>query len=932
MRKKIILNIRAKFNFLTTVIAIASISLGIYTAQSLSQLLSYKEYDNQLNDIVSKYNDLNRNRYDLFSNFRYNKQFYRSGRSDEYENCLNSFISLGDAIKQLKFNEITEDNNLQENFSFLQKYNNAYSAGFQQCVKKTLFIGNEESGILYELESLLEAAKGLSTDAELKNTIHIFEVNLAKYLLTKDSKWAQSTETLYFVTIDNLDGAIATTEPEVSMDTDLNLEMETDFSFDIDTVLDFSVNTEMVNDNSQLRYILEKYKANYDILERTTSELGSNEKEGLFGLMTVAMKQFENELKQIIETAETIKNKNIKLIIVPLFLLTIFVWLLIILLILYFKKISVRNIDALHNYMKKLSKGTFPKKDLLIENFDEIKEISHEVNTLVEGLKNTTQFAKDIGENKFDTDFSPLSVDDSLGNALLEMRTKMKTARTEEENRKDDDRKRNWSTQGLAKMSEVLRQHTDDLKEFSYEIISNLANYMNANQAGLFIYHEEDEEDQYLELFASYAYNRRKFMQKKVLPGENLVGACALEKQTIHIKKVPADYIEITSGLGETKPHNILIVPLLVEEKLLGVIEIASLKYFESYEVEFVENIGQSIASTLMTVKINNQTAQLLKQAKMQSEAMSAQEEEMRQNMEELQATQEDSARREAEVQGIVNGLNASFLTAELDLDGNILTMNHKFQNLLGINNSQIGKLNYQKLLADEANDAEATKKILFNLRNGITQSRDCQLKHRNRIIWVSDTYAPIYNSSGSIYKVLVISNDITHRVEQEQLLQQNIKEAESKQKKLERQDEIMKRTMDDFKHVRSTNNILSKYLKNSLNLINEFFPTVEINRDLFITQVNNKLHELLNIDETTVVKQNLSVIVELTDDDIAYFNSLNEMFEKSNVVERTLTFKFQGGTKKVDIIFSPVNVVNGVAERISLIIWHVDENEDQHD
>jgi hypothetical protein len=55
-------------------------------------------------------------------------------------------------------------------------------------------------------------------------------------------------------------------------------------------------------------------------------------------------------------------------------------------------------------------------------------------------------------------------------------------------------------------------------------------------------------------------------------------------------------------------------------------------------------------------------------------------------------------------------------------------------------------------------------------------------------------------------------------------------------------------------------------------------------------------------------------------------------MFEKSNVVERTLTFKFQGGTKKVDIIFSPVNVVNGIAERISLIIWHVDENEDLHD
>jgi hypothetical protein len=122
-----------------------------------------------------------------------------------------------------------------------------------------------------------------------------------------------------------------------------------------------------------------------------------------------------------------------------------------------------------------------------------------------------------------------------------------------------------------------------------------------------------------------------------------------MEKETIQLTEIPDDYVEITSGLGKATPSYILLVPLKHEEDVLGVIEIASFRVFEKHEVEFTERVAQSIASTILSVKINARTRMLLEQSQQQAEEMLAQEEEMRQNMEELQATQEEMSRKAQE-------------------------------------------------------------------------------------------------------------------------------------------------------------------------------------------------------------------------------------------------------------------------------------------
>ena len=91
-------------------------------------------------------------------------------------------------------------------------------------------------------------------------------------------------------------------------------------------------------------------------------------------------------------------------------------------------------------------------------------------------------------------------------------------------------------------------------------------------------------------------------------------------------------------------PRALLIVPLIYNDVIYGLVEIASFNEYPPHVIEFIERIGESIAATISSSKSQIQTALLLEQSQQQAEEMSSQEEEMRQNMEELRATQEQSA------------------------------------------------------------------------------------------------------------------------------------------------------------------------------------------------------------------------------------------------------------------------------------------------
>ena len=228
-----------------------------------------------------------------------------------------------------------------------------------------------------------------------------------------------------------------------------------------------------------------------------------------------------------------------------------------------------------------------------------------------------------------------------------------KLFKTLEENKlaNEAEDKRNWIAKGISEIGNLLRGEIDD--KFYQHLVSAIVNFMNVNQVGFYTVEEEEEDhndgEKYIELKSCYAFDRNKFLKKKIEIGQGLIGQCYLEKERIYMKEVPESYINITSGLGDSTPKCILIVPLIHEENVQGVIEVASFNELKQHEIDFVEKLSETLASFIASNRINLKTKHLLEQSQQQSEQLRAQEEEMRQNMEEMQATQEEMHRKEKE-------------------------------------------------------------------------------------------------------------------------------------------------------------------------------------------------------------------------------------------------------------------------------------------
>jgi len=305
---------------------------------------------------------------------------------------------------------------------------------------------------------------------------------------------------------------------------------------------------------------------------------------------------------------------------------------------LFFSRSFSKPIRQMKDTILLLAQGILPDKISSINKIDELGAMSEAIATMHQGYGKTAIFARQLGEGKLKQEYKPLSEQDVLGNALLKMRAEL--VKNAEENER-----RNWSAEGLARFMELLR-NTHEVKHMGKKILPQMVEYLHANQAALFVKREEGH--QYiLEMAACYAYGREKFMQQKLLPGEGLAGQAFLEKEKIMLTEVPEDYANISSGLGEARPRCVLIMPLKLNEEVEGILEIASFREFPEYVLKFVEKLAENLAATIRNVRINEHTQNLLSDSQEKAEIMRSQEEEMRQNMEELSATQEEMRRKE---------------------------------------------------------------------------------------------------------------------------------------------------------------------------------------------------------------------------------------------------------------------------------------------
>jgi PAS domain S-box-containing protein len=421
-------------------------------------------------------------------------------------------------------------------------------------------------------------------------------------------------------------------------------------------------------------------------------------------------------------------------------------------------------------FLNQLKSGKIPEK-LLLNSSDDLNEMAQNLNELVESLNRKIRFADQIGESNVKSDFTPEGEEDVLGNSLLKMASRLQKAENEELAHKCQEEKRRWLSEGMAEFGEIFRSERENLEELAFKVIKNLVKYINANQGALYLNNSE-EGTSVIDMVAAFAYDRRKYINRRIQWGEGLIGTCALEREPIYLTEIPENYMEISSGIGEAQPRSLLIVPLKLENELFGIIEIASFHELEPHETGFVEQLGESIATTLAAVRINEKTVKLLEKSQKQAEEMARQEEKMLRNMQQLQDAQEESRRKETEITGILNAVNSSSLVAEYSINGRFADVNEKFLFLLESPRDQVIGKHHSDFAVVDKYSAEY-KDFWKRLRDGetISQTEHFRLFNGNEI-WLNQTYTPILDNNGKPYKILNIAHDMTQPKKQQESLQ----------------------------------------------------------------------------------------------------------------------------------------------------------------
>ena len=260
-----------------------------------------------------------------------------------------------------------------------------------------------------------------------------------------------------------------------------------------------------------------------------------------------------------------------------------------------------------------------------------------------------------------------------------------------------------WLKSNLAKFTQML-QGQRDLDTVCNRVLSELAQVVFAQFGAFYILKYDDEvlTQPKLKLFASYAHQQSRHVPSEFSIGEGLVGQCAREKGRILLTRVPNGYINISSGLGKIKPANLIILPVLFENNLKAVIELASLQEFNESHLDFLGQVTESIGIVLNNIEANNRTEKLLMQSQSLANELKIQQEELRRTNDELQDKAVLLAKQKEEVEAKNNEVEEARRSLEEKAEQLTLTSKYKSEFLANMSHELRTPLNSLLILAQQ--------------------------------------------------------------------------------------------------------------------------------------------------------------------------------------------------------------------------------------
>ncbi|MEM9830751.1 MAG: PAS domain S-box protein [Bacteroidota bacterium] len=430
---------------------------------------------------------------------------------------------------------------------------------------------------------------------------------------------------------------------------------------------------------------------------------------------------------------------------------------------------------SLKGTLQMLSEGILPERVDKKSN-DEVGQMAETTAKVVDTLQKTASFAHQIGVGKLNASFQPVSEKDTLGNALINMRDNIQNAE-----KRDDER--NWIVTGVAEIGEILRSH-DQIDKLGDAVVAYVCQKIGAIQGAFYVVNDEsgDGSDAVIEMKASYAYNKKKYLQNTFKFAEGLVGQAAIEQDTLVRTEIPYDYVTVTSGLlGDQRPESLLIVPLIANEQVYGVLEFAAFEKFSSRDVKFVEEISLITARTVFNIKVNERTRKLLEESQEMSNELQEQQEILQQNAEEMQATQEELQRTNKELEEQIQEVertqnrmtslleNASEVVTIYEENQLIRYISPSVQRILGYTQEElIGHSDIEHILEEgQKTFMDMFSALIKNPRESVTVQYLYNTKDRGEV-WVETTGTNLLDDP-AVQGIILNSRDITERKRAEQ-------------------------------------------------------------------------------------------------------------------------------------------------------------------
>lgn len=365
-----------------------------------------------------------------------------------------------------------------------------------------------------------------------------------------------------------------------------------------------------------------------------------------------------------------------------------------------------------------------------------------------------------------------------------------------------------WVKTHTAEISMDL-QKVDTYPELAKVVLNKICPLMNVGY-GVFYFFDENKNK--LTLLTSYGYPKLHDLQQEIELGEGLLGQCAADKKTITLLNPPKDYISIGSGLGHTPPKYIVVLPILHNDRLLGVLELAALSSFNDKELELINELTPIIAMTLEVVDRSTHMRQLLIETQEQAKRMELQAAQLEEQAVEMEAQQAEIRDMETWYRSIIEAAPIGMLV--VDATGTIVISNKDAEQTFGYSASELVGQSVDNLVPSEIKDRHPAMRAKFvnsHDHRSLLSGKEFFGKRKDGSIFPIDIALSILPSVGMHGDCVCASvRDITDR----KVAEDKLKTSESNLRTILDNSPIAVRLLDgETKHVIYTNDRMTKLL-----------------------------------------------------------------------------------------------------------------------